>query len=224
MIGKPAGRIGRAPIYGAIFATLALVWSLAGRIPVPGTPPEPVPPPSRVVAVTEVSSGPGQAPSGVADAHVASTTDRVLPAAPADVREHRLDEIAALGSTPDPRSTDRLRALLDDPDVGIRETAVETLGLGGHADAIAGLGYALGDPEPAVRELTIEVLAELGTAEAAAVLALTLDDPDPGIRRLAAERLAALPGAAPRTVLQRFAADPEPSIRRLATSEPAEPR
>lgn len=218
MISLPAARIGAPLIYASVPTAVVLGWILVVRILVPDAPPPRVSPVPYTEPVVNVTMARSASFSDLSESHVPAPAEPVPLAAPGGGSERRLDAIAALAESPDPRATGFLRALLDDPDVGVRETAVEAMGLRLDTAAIAGLGYALADPDPAVRELAIEVIAELGTAEAAAMLSLTLDDPDPGIRRRAAERLAALPGSVPRSVLQRFAADPEPSIRRIAAS------
>ena len=131
-------------------------------------------------------------------------------------RENRLDTIAAIGTDRSRRAALALRSLLDDPDLAVREEAVEALAARGGPGVIAGLAYALSDTEVLVRRLAIEGLAADGGDAAIGALALVLYDLDPGLRRLTVDELAERDSAAARLVLQLFVADPDPAIRSLA--------
>ncbi len=131
-------------------------------------------------------------------------------------REDRLDAIAAIGEDRSRRAALKLRSLLDDPDLAVREEAVETLAVRGGPGVIAGLAYALSDADALIRRLAIEGLAGDGRDAAVGALALVLYDKDARLRRLAVDELAELDSDAARLVLQQFIADPDPAIGKLA--------
>lgn len=128
----------------------------------------------------------------------------------------RYESIAELGATSDSIAELILVDLLYDPESGIREAAVESLGTRASQGAIQGLGFALTDENKLVRMTALEMLTEIGTPEAIGTIAVTLDDQDPGVRLSAVTELADTRGEPATALLLNFMADNDTMVRRLA--------
>ena len=116
-------------------------------------------------------------------------------------------------------TTQRLHALLSDPDAVMRRTAAESLGKIGDREAIPRLVERLGDDDPHVRATAARSLGVLASLDYAAVVGLlrSMRDPDDSVRHAAAQALgngAALPALAP--ALREMAAHADPAVRRDA--------
>ena len=124
--------------------------------------------------------------------------------------------VAVAGHTGD---TDTARHALDDPDPGVRSTALGALARLGRLDA-AVLDRALGDETPTVRRRALTLAAHVPGDQPPPTLPL-LDDPDPVVAETAAwtagERQPPEPGAGP--ALARVATDhPEHLVREAAVA------
>ncbi len=78
-----------------------------------------------------------------------------------------------------------LAALLKDPDLGVRESAAEAIGILGGTEVAADLAAATGDAAPSVRAAAVTALVKVGTSADGEALAPLLRDPSTTVRRRA---------------------------------------
>ena len=100
--------------------------------------------------------------------------------------------MAQAAAAPDPKAVEALIGALADPDPGVRETVVATLGRMRDPRVVDALLPLIKDGNADVREQVVSALAHSRDARAAAAVAGLIDDPSPDVRQQAVQMLGRL--------------------------------
>ena len=124
-------------------------------------------------------------------------------------------------STPGPTIAQLISAL-DDPELAVREDAIEALGDRGDAEGISGLHRTLYSEYDWLKLSAIEALADIGTDEAAMALGPLLSDDDADLREAIVDALADIGTDAARGYLDQALSDSDSNVRETASEALAE--